>query len=326
MVDGVRFASFGAAGATDFNFQGMHEVDAHFASRGVPHRLEIFDGPHRWLPADLAFEAMGWLEVVAMKEGRRDADGALVASLLAADLAAARELEEAGEVLRAVARYEAVLRTYDGMGEVLGDGAWRELVPGPEELARAGERLTVLRAGRAYRAARKARRRWNAYETSYDGKLAGVLGRLRDVDAPMPVGRVMRELEIERLQRLAADEGAGLDARRTAQRLLETAATQTGFYLARDFLGSGQYRRAAVVLEVAAAIHPERAFLHYNLACARARSGQRAAALEALQRAVDAGYADLEHLQNDADLESLRGSEGYAALVKRLRPAGGLSE
>jgi len=315
MVDGIHFASFGAAGRTDFNYQGMHQVDAHFASRGVPPRLEIFAGPHRWLPADLAFEGMGWLEVVAMKEGRRPADPHLVATILAADLAGARALEAGGELLRAAARYEAVLRTYEGMGEVLGKEAWRASVPGPAELAEVRRDLAALQSRGDYRAAQKERRRWDAYETAYDSKLGGVVARLNDVEVPMPVGRVMRELEIERLQRRAAEGG---DAGSTAERLLETAATQTGFYLARDFLASGQYLRAAVVLEVAAAIHPQRAFVWYNLACARARTGQRQAALEALGRAVDAGWADLAHLESDADLESLRGSEGYAALVARL--------
>lgn len=315
MVEGISFASFGAAGRTDFNFQGMHQVDAHFASRGVPHRLEIFAGPHRWLPADLAFEAMGWLEVVAMKQGRRPADPHLVASRLAADLEGARDLAAGGELLRAAARYEAVLRTYEGLGEVLGEDVWRGSVPGPAELAGARRDLEALRQRRDFRAAQKERRRWDAYETAYDAKLGGVLARLRDVGEPMPAGRVMRELEIERLQRRAAEGG---DAGSTAERLLETAATQTGFYLARDFLASGQYLRAAVVLEVATAIHPQYAHLWYNLACARARSGQRQAALEALGHAIDAGYADLAHLEEDADLESLRGSEGYAALVARL--------
>jgi dienelactone hydrolase len=323
MVDEVPFASFGAAGTTDFNYQGMHRVDAHFAAAGAPHRLEIFEGPHRWMDAAVAFEGMGWLEVVAMKQGRRPLDPALAAARLAADLEGARELEADGELLRAAARYESVLSTYGDLGAVLGDEAWRSSVPGPAQVDAARRDLDALRQRRDYRQAVKERRRWDAYESAYDGKLGSVLARLHDVDEPMPAGRVMRELEIERLQRRAADETASRDARRTAQRLLETAGTQTGFYLAREFLGSGQYARAAVVLEVATAIHPQRAHLWYNLACARSRNGQRASAVEALDRAVGAGYRNLAHLQSDADLDALRELPAYAAVVDRLRSASG---
>jgi Zn-dependent protease len=55
----------------------------------------------------------------------------------------------------------------------------------------------------------------------------------------------------------------------------------------------------------------------YNAACALARLGQADAALGWLERALDAGYRDLEHLDRDADLAAVHALPGYAALRAR---------
>jgi len=312
MVDEIPFASYGTVGTTDFNHAGMHTVDEHFGARGAAHRLEVFEGPHRWLSPGMASEAIGWMEVVAMRQGRRPVDREVAARLLAADLGRARELETDGRVVAAARRYEAIVRTY---------GGWPE--GEPWDVSAAEERVAALRKGKELRAAEKERRRWDLYEQSYRGKLGGVIARIRDVEEPMPVGRVLRELEIERLQRRVEEGGY---AAVTAERLLETVYTWTSFYLTRDFMGTGQYRRAAVVLEVAAAIEPERAGVWYDLACARAREGEKKAALEALRRAVDAGLTNFEQMRTDPDLESLHGEEGWEEILGEvaagLAPAG----
>lgn len=56
----------------------------------------------------------------------------------------------------------------------------------------------------------------------------------------------------------------------------------------------------------------------YNLACALALQGKTRAALEALDRAVAAGFLDAEHLSQDPDLASLRGTEGFNARIARM--------
>jgi hypothetical protein len=44
-------------------------------------------------------------------------------------------------------------------------------------------------------------------------------------------------------------------------------------------------------------------------------------AISALERSIELGYADPEHLETDADLASLRAVERFQALVRRLREA-----
>jgi Flp pilus assembly protein TadD len=92
--------------------------------------------------------------------------------------------------------------------------------------------------------------------------------------------------------------------------LAELASTLTR--LGRYQEGLGLDRRLVELL-------PEDATVRYNLACSLALCQASAAALLELERAVELGYADAEHLLADEDLRSLRSEPNFVALVERLR-------
>jgi Zn-dependent protease len=56
----------------------------------------------------------------------------------------------------------------------------------------------------------------------------------------------------------------------------------------------------------------------YNVACCLSRLGRPDTALPWLERAVDAGYRDLPHLQADEDLAPVRALPGFALIAQRL--------
>jgi pimeloyl-ACP methyl ester carboxylesterase len=74
----VPFAVFGTAGTEDFNYLEMRQLDRTLTT---PHRVAIFDGGHTWLSSELAIEALEWMELQAMKSGRRVKDEALIDEL-----------------------------------------------------------------------------------------------------------------------------------------------------------------------------------------------------------------------------------------------------
>ena len=67
-------------------------------------------------------------------------------------------------------------------------------------------------------------------------------------------------------------------------------------------------------------LEPEDPVVRYNLVCSYALSGRFDQALEELGRAFDLGYRDLEHLQNDPDLEELRRDEGFGSFIQKHFP------
>jgi len=147
-LEGTSFALFAAAGERDFNYSEMRKVDAFVADLGNPHRFESFVGLHEWLPAELAADAVGWLELIAMQRGLRPADEAAIRSLLDHDLSAARALEAAGDVLAALRRHETIVASYAGLADTT-------------EAATAAARL---REDRELRRAVKEEKRWLAFE------------------------------------------------------------------------------------------------------------------------------------------------------------------
>ncbi|HEY0093685.1 MAG TPA: DUF6624 domain-containing protein [Archangium sp.] len=56
----------------------------------------------------------------------------------------------------------------------------------------------------------------------------------------------------------------------------------------------------------------------YDAACAASLEGQKAEALTWLERAADAGFAEVEHMKRDSDLAAVREEPGFARVVERV--------
>lgn len=133
-----------------------------------------------------------------------------------------------------------------------------------------------------------------------------------------------------RFQRFREEHGDREEAdgmRRLQAELLASGSKDAGewAHVGRSLLAQGAYDDAADALRRATAIEPHRSNALYNLACAEALAGRSAKALEALARAVDAGYTDASHAEEDEDLASIRGEAAFAralADMRRLEPDG----
>src|SRR5687767_9545982 len=68
----------------------------------------------------------------------------------------------------------------------------------------------------------------------------------------------------------------------------------------------------------AVAADPDDPMLLYNVACNFAKLGRPDDALDALERAVDKGWGDKAWIEHDSDLESIRSSPRYQAIMKAL--------
>jgi len=66
-------------------------------------------------------------------------------------------------------------------------------------------------------------------------------------------------------------------------------------------------------------ISPNDDIVLYNLACADSLLKNTESALINLERSIDAGYRNLDHLLSDADFENIKNTEKFSLLVKKLR-------
>jgi thiol-disulfide isomerase/thioredoxin len=84
-------------------------------------------------------------------------------------------------------------------------------------------------------------------------------------------------------------------------------------------LGEGRADEAAAAFSRQTELIPDAVWGHYNLACARARSGRTSEALRALGAAIERGWDDAVHLEEDPDLETLRNDQPFQQLVRLSR-------
>jgi dienelactone hydrolase len=130
----VPFALFSTAGSDDFNYVEMRQLDRKLTS---PHRLAIFTGGHTLPPETVAIDAIEWMELQAMKSGRRAKDLALIERLFEKRQ---RLLAAADSPAATVHVLEGIVEDFSGLRDVSAETARAaELSRQPEikkELAR----------------------------------------------------------------------------------------------------------------------------------------------------------------------------------------------
>ncbi|MEM7583061.1 MAG: hypothetical protein AAF560_06750 [Acidobacteriota bacterium] len=295
----VTFAYFGTAGETDFNHHEMQLLDRDLDATDVAHRFTYFPGGHEWATPEVLVEALGWMEVQAMGAGTKQRQDEQLARLYAEEAAAARSLEAESPFV-ALRRWQQLARDFDGLHDT-------------QEAQQAATRLasesSVQQMGKAVLEAAER-------EASYRQHLDNVLNQVIGSSPIPPLRSVLRRLRIPQLlERSQLDSLAGI----SAQRQLSIAFVNTVFYRPRILMQTQDARRAILMLEIAQAVKPDHWRPEISLAVAYAGSGKRAKALAALEQAVDAGYANLDFIEQADELEPLRSEPAYRALVDRLR-------
>ncbi|HSN88658.1 MAG TPA: hypothetical protein VL025_17985, partial [Thermoanaerobaculia bacterium] len=299
------FAFFGTVGTEDFNYDEVLDLDARLSDLGLPHRVEVFEGPHDWPPSDLAARAIAWMDLRAQKTGTRAKDPALIDALWAADRDRARAFEAQGDLFRAFRTWSAMAADFEGLrdtGEAVKKVAEHSASP-------------ALKKDLAAREERSRRERQALKEAQ--GLLASAVTPSGE---PMTVGQTVAALKIPELKKrlLSADP----EERLSAKRVLNTLWGQTASYLPSSFAERKQWDRAAFVLSIAAEIRPENPAVWFSRAVVYARNGDRKKALADLRRAVDAGWTDAVRIEEHEAFAPLRKEEEYRKIVEGLKAGG----
>ena len=94
------------------------------------------------------------------------------------------------------------------------------------------------------------------------------------------------------------------------------------YHLAFAYLLLKDYKKAVHYFEIAARINSKDQLTLYNLACAYSLDKNLPKALEVLDRSVDAGFDDADHLEKDRDLDPIRGEPKYREILEKCRAKG----
>jgi tetratricopeptide (TPR) repeat protein len=295
-----RFALFGMAGADDFNFPEMKLLDERLARLGFPHRLEVFDGGHSWASAHVCARAVEWMELQAMRAGRRAREEKLLGELWDKMRAKAADDEAAGRVYDAYLAYRSLAEDFAGLRDVAAAA----------RAARLGESREVRRALDEEGA--QIRRQQNLFDrirALHESRA----GAEEPAVALMEFRRAVAALR--KADGGAEDTGERRVARRTLRQLF------AHYYESAANLRDRGVERARVVshLEAATEIVPDDPQVLFELAGAYAVDGEKKKALATLRKSVECGFADADAVAGSESLAPLRGEAAFKEIVARLR-------
>ncbi len=297
----IPFVFFGTGGTEDFNGPEVKQLDRELDPLGVRHRIVTYEGGHDWLAAPLALEALEWMELEAMKSGRRSNDDAWIEQLFRRRAAQAHAAEAAGRVPDAWVAHAALAEDFRGL----------------RDIAAFEKKAMELAASKAVKAFLKREEDQERKRQQGNAEVYEYMEGLRDPrEAPFALGAVRSS--VARLRRKMEDKEDSPDRRAARQVVggLSVAASED----ARDLLRQKQYVPAALRFEVVAATRPDRPAVLFEAGCAYAQAGEKNKALDALKRAVEKGFKDLARLKEDSRLAALRHEAGFTALLAKIVP------
>jgi poly(3-hydroxybutyrate) depolymerase len=292
------FAFFGTVGDRDFNWYEMNDLDAAMGALGLPHRIEHFAGPHDWPPADLAAQAVAWMELQAMRTGKREKSPALIESEWGRDRARARAAVHPADALHA---WTAMAADYADLRDV----------------AEARKEAAALAASPACQKELHERAERDRRDKDLLARAPGILARGNPGNEPVTATQIAAELKIPELKKRA--ESSDPEESLSAKRILNTYLGQTLFYQPQSFIEKKEYDRAIFMLTVGAEIRPDDPGIWVSIASVQARKGKSGhkKALDALHTAVDKGLSDPAALDGEG-FADLRQDEDFQRILAQV--------
>jgi predicted esterase len=343
----VGFVLYGIAGEADLNFNEMLRLHRDFTRLGISNHFEVLPGGHQWPSSEVLKEGVEWMELQAMRSGRRERDPAWIASNLAERLEKAKALEDKGDLVAASRRFEGISKDFRGLAD---------LNEAEAELARLKARPELAKA---LKEAARREKRMEDRDEEQSGRVMDVIhaifatggmtyleGRVEQGSAPgsappgtgpgrdelpasrgaqggepqdaMAVEKMVAGLGINSLKS-TIEKKPGTDEAVLAERQRTRIFIST-FETARMLIEMKKYAQAVMCLEITAkAAPPENAFVDVQLARAQALNKKRPEALKALTSAASKGFDRPEVIEKDEAFEPLRSTPEYAAALEKIR-------
>ncbi len=262
-----KFPVFSAVGDADFNYSELIPLQDALEKATFPHRLRIFDGLHEWAPPIVIDEALAWFRIQAMKSQREPRDDEFLSAQVETAERRAAAFEQSGDLLEASREYRQIAQTFDSLVDTA---------------------AVRLRAGtiEKQKALRDAIKREHSDFEEQDRLSNEVLA----ATTPPQAVDVSPSQNRGDAATLARDLRLRAEREKKPERVLVFKRALAGVFIGslesgRDALDKKDFRRAESYFACATEANPESEWSFRNLAIARAASGDRKGALEALRSA-----------------------------------------
>jgi dienelactone hydrolase len=296
---------FGIIGLADFNYPEMKRLDADLDGAKVPHRVLYYEAPHQWPDPETCGRAVGWMEITAMKQGKRSRNEGLIDEMLGKELENASALKASGKVFWAARQYEAVSQLFDGLRD---SGA----------AAEAGR----IQRTREFAQFLKEEKKRDEKDVSIRRDFVRAYTLIEQTPSDrMRFVEVLKDLKLGFLKKEAKAAGT-VEDRSFAYRILFDISVNME-QKAFESYDQKDWPRASSLFELAAEACPDgdrrERNIYFNMACVAALRGDAKAALKHLETAVAKGFSDVGALEDQEDLERIRKTAKFRELVERVK-------
>ena len=296
--DKLPFIYFGSVGYDDYNFLEFQQLEKQLAASHITSRIEAFDGGHQWPPEPLTIEAVAWMEIIAMKAGRRPIDTGIISDFVNVKIQKAAELTAIKDFLGSVNEYRTIVVDLNGLTDT----------------TLAGDKLRALEASDEYRKAQKNFADILKQEIQTTNEFLALGGKLADPNIRAETLAQMRDRAAAVVKK--ANGKAGLAETHQAKRIVSQV-----FAAAMDYAGTliddGKAGQLALdSLLVAEMMNPNSPQLFYVRARIAAVKGDVKKCVESLSKATSLGLRDIGRVSSDHAFDKVRSDERFINLIK----------
>jgi len=303
----MHFLVFGAAGVDDFNYAELKSLQESLTKAGIIHRFQTFLGRHEWPPVSVATAAIEWMELQAIKAGKRPRNDGFINAMWQQLLNEARTLEESKNYTEAYQLYIDLAESFKGLRDVA------EIETKVNQLGDSREVKAAIREEQGQiRKQRELESRLHALIAGRDGG-ASVNQNEDGFDSGNLLPTILNDL---RKQSKASEDTA---QRRIARRVLD------GLFVSLVEQGIGlletekKYSESIKPLKLAIEVNPDRPGVYFYLAWAYAAEGNKKKSLQLLSTAVEKGFSDAAMITTNKAFDSIRNDPEYQQIMARLK-------
>ena len=303
----MHFVYFGAAGVDDFNYPELKNLEEPLTKAGITHRIQIFDGRHEWPPVSVATAAVEWMELQAIKAGKRPRDDGFISTMWQQLLSDAKTREESKKYYEAHQLYLDLAETFKGL---------RDVAQIETKVDQLGDTREVKAAIRDEQAQIRKQRELESRLNSLIAKRAGG-DRVNESEAEFDSNNLLPAILSDLRKQSKAPEDS--TQRRVARRVLDglfIGLVEQGISLLQT---EKNYAESIKTLKLATEVNPDRAGAFFYLAWAYAGGRDNKKSLQSLSTAVEKGFSDAAMITATKAFDSIRNEPEYQQIMARLK-------
>lgn len=290
----IPFIFFSTAGTEDFNFTELNQLHRTLDEFSIPNKLEIFEGGHVWAPEEVTIQAIEWMEIQAMRMGKKAKNGTLIDQLLKKRLEKAKSYE--GNLLYSYSEYASLVADFKGLIDT----------------TEFEKTLLKLKDSKELKQVLKQQKEQEEQEKNTINQFLSLKANLSNLENRTSTIQELKNL-IQNTRKQADEKG------------LTLAKRELGFFLANIYeevnrlIAQKDYELAVINFELALIAKPTNPRLLYNLSFIYSLKGEKKKAIETLKKAVENGFKDIDEINNNKAFDFIREDTKFKKIVESLK-------